>query len=69
MALFEQYGKDVQFIVVDVETEQGAALAYQYEVYTIPALFFLDKNGQVVDKHVGWLSREQLETKIKALME
>lgn len=34
----------------------------------IPTTFLVDKKGNIVDQHVGYLSKEDLEKKIKALL-
>lgn len=64
MALFKKYGDQVQFIVADVETSSGRRLAERFNVFSIPAMFFINREGKVVDNYVGELSYEQLEAKI-----
>ena len=51
---------------VNVEESNTEALVKQYNVRSIPALFFF-KNGQLVGSHVGALSEEDLLNKIRSL--
>lgn len=43
-------------------------LGTKYKISSIPRTFFIDKDGYIVDDHTGSMSKEQLETKIKALI-
>ena len=51
---------------VNVEESDAEALVKQYNIRSIPALFFF-KNGQQVSSHVGALSEEDLLSKIRSL--
>ena len=51
---------------VNVEESETEALVKQYNIRSIPALFFF-KNGQQVGSHVGALSEEDLLDKIRSL--
>ena len=51
---------------VNVEESETEALVKQYNIRSIPALFFF-KNGQQVGSHVGMLSEEDLLHKIRSL--
>ena len=51
---------------VNVEESETKALVKQYNIRSIPALFFF-KNGQQVGSHVGALSEEDLLHKIRSL--
>jgi len=53
---------DVKFLKLNVEKEHK--LAKELKVHSLPTFLFL-KNGKVIDKHVGSISKEQLESKIK----
>lgn len=64
----EKYGKQIRFIVADVSTSYGNNLANEYQIMYIPAMYFIDKNGQVVDSFVGTLTDEELETKLKNIL-
>lgn len=57
---------DVKFYDVN-NTATGAQLANKYNVSTIPTLIFLDKNGNVVKRMVGYQSQSQLESAFKSL--
>lgn len=49
--------------VVKVNVDDADEIAMQYRVMSIPTLYFI-KNGQVVDKTVGAMPKEQLVNKI-----
>ena len=51
---------------VNVEENNTEDLVKQYNIRSIPALFFF-KNGQQVGSHVGALSEEDLLSKIRSL--
>jgi len=47
----------------------GAKEASDYgDVALIPTTFIIDKNGFIVDRHVGVMTKAQLESKIKPLL-
>lgn len=64
--IVEQMAEDYDGIVkigkLDVDEAQGAAARYQ--VMSIPTLIFF-KNGEVMDKVIGAVSREVLKEKIE----
>ena len=68
-ALAEKYGTKIRFIVADINTEKGNILANEYQVMYIPAFFFLDKEGKVVDSYVGALTKGDLEQRLKKILE
>ncbi|MHB1127465.1 MAG: thioredoxin family protein [Bacillota bacterium] len=68
MALFNKYGEQVDFIVVDTMTRNGNSLANQREVTGLPTMEFINSRGEVVETHVGWISAGDLEAKIQALI-
>jgi peroxiredoxin len=52
-------------IVIDAR----GVVAQQYgRIDAIPTSFFIDRKGNIVDQHVGYLSKEELEKKIKSLL-
>ena len=51
---------------VNVEESNTEALVKQYNIRSIPALFFF-KKGQQIGSHVGALSEEELLNKIRSL--
>lgn len=58
--------QDIAVGKVNVEESDTADLVKQYNIRSIPALFFF-KNGQQVGSHVGALSEEDLLSKIQSL--
>lgn len=50
-----------------LDVDEANATASQYQVMSIPTLIFF-KNGQPVDKAVGFLSKEALKEKLDALL-
>ena len=53
--------------VVKVNVDENSALASQYGVMSIPALF-LFKNGQVIKQWVGVRNKEELEKEIEQVI-
>ena len=49
---------------VDDESDLGV----EYGIRNIPTLLFFDKEGKMVDKHVGTITRDALAAKIDALL-
>ena len=49
---------------VDEDTDLGV----EYGIRNIPTLLFFDKDGKMVDKHVGTITRDALAAKIDALL-
>lgn len=49
---------------VDDDTDLGV----EYGIRNIPTLLFFDKEGKMVDKHVGTITRDALAAKIDALL-
>ena len=47
----------IPFVKVDID--ENDVLAREYNIMTIPTLLFI-QNGEIVDKSVGLLSKEQL---------
>lgn len=54
-----------QITVVKVNVDDADTVAAQYRIMSIPTLLFF-KNGQIVDKTVGAMSKATLAEKIKA---
>ncbi len=63
--LAEQYADRVNIGKCDVDSSDDVVALYR--VRNIPTLVFI-KNGEVVDKHVGAISRNDLQAKIDALL-
>lgn len=53
LALKEKYRDKAAFIVADTNTPEGNALAVEYDIYYIPALFIMDGEGKEVFKGEG----------------
>ena len=49
---------------VDDDTDLGV----EYGIRNIPTLLFFDKEGKMVDKHVGTITQDALTAKIEALL-
>ncbi len=61
----ETYADRVNIGKCDVDSSDDVVAVYR--VRNIPTLVFI-KNGEVVDKHVGAISRNDLQAKIEALL-
>ncbi|MHB9095180.1 MAG: TlpA family protein disulfide reductase [Eubacteriales bacterium] len=45
-----KYGGDIKFIVADITTPEGGALAERFNIYYIPVYFILDGKGNIVNR-------------------
>ena len=54
---------EIQLLTVDVDANQE--LAAQYDINSIPAVFFF-KNGEIVDSFVGVMPEDEIVKKIEA---
>ena len=63
--LSEEYADRVNIGKCDVDSSDDVVALYR--VRNIPTLVFI-KDGQVVDKHVGAISKNDLQAKIDALL-
>ena len=63
--LAEEYADRVNIGKCDVDSSDDVVAVYR--VRNIPTLVFI-KNGQVVDKHVGAITRSDLVAKIEAML-
>ncbi len=64
--VFEELGtemEEVNFYKVDVD--QAMDIARRYAITTVPTMMVL-KDGEVVDKMVGFLPKEHIKSKIEA---
>ena len=66
--ILEKVAQEQNIAIGKVNVEEGdmEALVKQYNIRSIPALFFF-KNGQQVGSHIGALSEEDLLDKIRSL--
>ena len=58
--------QDVTILIIDV-AEDGL-LAARYDVSAIPMLLFFDKGGNEVEQYMGFISEDNLNAKLKALV-
>ena len=63
--LDKKYGGEVQFYKVDVDEKQECAM--RYGITAMPTLVFF-KNGEEVEREVGFLTKEKLEKIIEELL-
>lgn len=66
--LERRYGRQVEFVKLNVDDPANQPLAKQYGVNGIPAIFFLDGRGRTVNNVVGFRSAAELEGSIKKLL-
>lgn len=65
-ALEELGAEHDEFKIVKVDIDENRELTRQWQVSTVPSVFFI-KDGQVKDSAVGFLPKQLLEQKMKAL--
>ena len=58
---------DGKIVVGKCDVEESEDLAAQFGIRNIPTVIFL-KNGEVVDKLVGAVSKQKFEEKFEALL-
>lgn len=58
---------DGKVVVGKCDVEEAEDVAAEYGIRNIPTLLFF-KNGEVIDKLVGAVSKAKIEEKIKALL-
>jgi thioredoxin 1 len=63
--LAAEYGDTVKIGKLNVDDNQQTAA--KYSVTSIPTILFI-KNGQIAEKHIGLLAKENLKKKIDALI-
>ena len=54
-------------IIGKINVDESGALSSKYGIRNIPTLLFI-KNGEVIDKHVGAASKEDLSNKLSAIL-
>lgn len=54
--------------IVKCNVEESPMLSAKYGIRSIPSLFFF-RDGEVVDRHVGALSRAELKAKLDDLLQ
>lgn len=68
-ALAEEYSSEVTFIKADIDDLEGGQLAEQKEVHYIPAFFFINREGEVVQETSGQQTSNSLRDGIEQIME
>ena len=63
--LAKELGKTYKFLKLNVD--ESRELAIKYGVTSIPTFVFI-KNGEVVGKETGYMSKDDLQAKIKQLL-
>ncbi len=59
---------DGRAIIGKYNVDEGDELSVEYGIRNIPTILFFDKSGNMVDKHVGTITRDMLAAKIDALL-
>lgn len=62
--LCDQYGEQYLFMKMDSDKEDY--LCHYFDIYGLPTLIFI-KDGKVIDRTEGFMSKSKLETKIKSV--
>ena len=55
-------------IIGKYNVDECDELGVEYGIRNIPTLLFFDKQGNMVDKHVGTITQDMLKAKIDALL-
>ena len=55
-------------IIGKYNVDEGDELSFEFGIRNIPTMLFFDKEGKMVDKHVGTISHDALAAKIDALL-
>lgn len=50
--------------IVDLDADDNEHIITKYNVKSLPTLIFLDENENVLSRHVGFITKEQLSNKI-----
>lgn len=46
---------------IDINSEEGGEMIEKYDIRAVPTLLLLDKEGEMLNKHVGVLNVEDLK--------
>lgn len=57
----------VTFIAVDIDTAEGGKFADQKDVTALPTFLFVNRDGKVVARPVGPISRQDFEKHLEAI--
>lgn len=69
MALQEDYGREVAFVIVDVQEREGQELAAGFGVRNIPHTIILDREQEVLLNQAGFKAEEALRPLLEKLLE
>lgn len=66
--ILDQVSDEIQDIakIVKIDADQAKEMAAQYAIKSVPTMLFF-KNGEVVDRAVGVLQKDEIKEKIMAL--
>ena len=57
--------KDFDLVpIIEIDADEDEAFCEKYNIKNIPILLFCDKNNNVIDRQVGFISKEDLTRKI-----
>ncbi len=62
----EKYAGKVEFHKVDVDQE--AELSQEYNVESLPTLIYFDSEGNEIDRTVGYIDAQELDSRIQQLI-
>ncbi len=65
--LKKNFNGKINVVFYDVWTEEGKPYAYKYQIRVIPTQIILDKNGNEVFRHEGYLPYDFIVAKLKEL--
>ncbi len=67
LALQEEFGEEITFIIADLRTEGGYSMALDFGVLGIPHSVIIDSNGEIIYSSSGLKNEDELKAEIKRL--
>jgi len=67
--LEQQYGREINFVRIDIDTDRGKDLARKHAFIGQPTFIFFDGSGQEVRRLQGPQTREALELALGQIRE
>ncbi|MEG1538897.1 MAG: thioredoxin [Muribaculaceae bacterium] len=61
----QKFSKTINFVKIDID--ENTELTQQYGVESIPTVIFLSADGKEINRTVGLITQQELETNINAL--
>ena len=61
-SLNDEFGAEVSFVKIDIENNLD--IVRKYDIVSVPTMVMI-KNGEEVDRIVGFVPRDQIKSKIK----